>query len=250
MPYLTPNVMPSGTHCRTVLIPDDLDWLIIVNGALSELCNADNFEQFGSVTPDETAERFRQMFFEFRDSKCTVLPIGAIQMWPLADPPDAWLMCEGQAVSRTTYADLFDVIGVAYGTGDGSTTFNLPDFRAKSPMGAGDFQDIIGFLGVGNVFGVEQHTLTEGEMPFHNHNVNDPGHDHRQRVGTNANSAVERTAAGAGTSGTQGISSNLATALLTGSSETGINIAGAGNDQPHPNIHPVIGTLFIIYAGA
>ena len=56
--------------------------------------------------------------------------------------PNGWLLCDGSAVSRTTYADLFDVIGTTYGPGDGSTTFNLPDFQGKGSVGAGHFNQI------------------------------------------------------------------------------------------------------------
>jgi len=52
----------------------------------------------------------------------------------------AWLHCTGSAVSRTTYADLFSVIGTAFGVGDNSTTFNLPDLRGRVPLGAGTGQ--------------------------------------------------------------------------------------------------------------
>ena len=50
----------------------------------------------------------------------------------------AWLICDGSAVSRTTYADLFATCSTTYGVGDGSTTFNLPDLRGRMPIGAGD----------------------------------------------------------------------------------------------------------------
>lgn len=56
-------------------------------------------------------------------------PIGAIIAFPAAAIPNGWLECNGQAVSRTTYAELFALISTSYGTGDGSTTFNLPDYR-------------------------------------------------------------------------------------------------------------------------
>jgi microcystin-dependent protein len=56
---------------------------------------------------------------------------GAIVAWPTATAPTGWLECDGSAVSRTTYADLFDIIGETYGDGDGSTTFNLPDLRGE-----------------------------------------------------------------------------------------------------------------------
>jgi microcystin-dependent protein len=51
--------------------------------------------------------------------------------------PSGWLLCDGTAVSRTTYSALFTAISTAYGVGDGSTTFNVPDFRGRSVIGAG-----------------------------------------------------------------------------------------------------------------
>jgi len=58
-------------------------------------------------------------------------PIGAEVFWPVGTPPTGWAEEKGQAISRTTYADLFAVIGTSYGAGDGSTTFNLPDARGR-----------------------------------------------------------------------------------------------------------------------
>lgn len=52
--------------------------------------------------------------------------IGSIQLWPTGTAPAGWALCDGQAISRTTFADLFALIGTTYGTGDGTTTFNLP----------------------------------------------------------------------------------------------------------------------------
>lgn len=62
-------------------------------------------------------------------------PKGSIVMWPTGTAPTQWLLCDGSAVSRTTYADLFAVISDDYGNGDGSTTFNLPDFRGEFVRG-------------------------------------------------------------------------------------------------------------------
>ena len=61
---------------------------------------------------------------------------GAIQMWGGASAPNAsWKICNGEAISRSTYSDLFAIIGVAYGGGDGSNTFNIPNLESKIPMG-------------------------------------------------------------------------------------------------------------------
>lgn len=65
------------------------------------------------------------------------VPPGSVQMYVGSSSPSGWLICDGTAVSRTTYADLFGIIGTAYGAGDGSTTFNLPDFRGRAPIGVG-----------------------------------------------------------------------------------------------------------------
>lgn len=64
-------------------------------------------------------------------------PVGVINPYGGATAPDGWLLCHGQALSRTEYADLFAVIGTNFGSGDGSTTFNLPDMREATTKGAG-----------------------------------------------------------------------------------------------------------------
>jgi microcystin-dependent protein len=61
--------------------------------------------------------------------------VGAIKPWTKATAPDGYLLCDGGAVSRTTYADLFAVVGTTYGTGDDSTTFNVPNLQGKMPQG-------------------------------------------------------------------------------------------------------------------
>ena len=59
------------------------------------------------------------------------VPTGAIMAWPTESIPSGWLKCQGQAVARSTYSDLFSTLGVIYGAGDGSSTFNLPDYRGE-----------------------------------------------------------------------------------------------------------------------
>jgi microcystin-dependent protein len=60
-------------------------------------------------------------------------PSGAMMDYAGTTAPPGWMMCDGSAISRTTYANLFAAIGTSYGTGNGSTTFNLPDFRGRFP---------------------------------------------------------------------------------------------------------------------
>jgi microcystin-dependent protein len=81
------------------------------------------------------------------------------------------LLCQGQAVSRTTYAALFAAIATTYGVGDGSSTFNIPDFRGRTIVGAGTAAGAAGATahGLGQVAGEETHQLSVTEMPVHNH---------------------------------------------------------------------------------
>ncbi len=65
----------------------------------------------------------------------TITPLGAIVMYGTVTAPTGWLECHGQAVSRTTYNELYAVIGTNFGSGDGSTTFNLPDMRGAFARG-------------------------------------------------------------------------------------------------------------------
>ena len=90
------------------------------------------------------------------------VPPGTIAMHAGARP-NGWLTCNGSAVSRATYPDLFAVIGTTYGPGDGSTTFNLPDLRDRFALGATSTRR------AGATGGAETHTLTEAEMPTHGH---------------------------------------------------------------------------------
>ncbi len=99
-----------------------------------------------------------------------------------SNAPNGWLLCDGSAVSRTTYADLFDMIGTTFGAGDGSTTFNVPDLRGRFPLGLDNMggssanrvtdtqADVLGGSG-----GEETHTLTEAEMPAHTHTYTETG---------------------------------------------------------------------------
>jgi len=97
------------------------------------------------------------------------VPTGTILDFAGATPPAGFLPCDGAAVSRTTYAALFAAIGVTWGAGDTSSTFNVPDLRRRTTIGAGGTAIQQPGPLLGNVGGTEQHTLTLNEMPSHNH---------------------------------------------------------------------------------
>lgn len=92
-------------------------------------------------------------------------PAGAIIMFGAAAAPTGWLLCDGAAVSRTTYAALFAAISTTWGVGDGSTTFNVPDFPNNFPVGSGDTYSI------GDTGGSATHPLSTAELAAHFHTV-------------------------------------------------------------------------------
>jgi len=96
-----------------------------------------------------------------------MVPIGARWIWPTDVAPTGFLLCQGQAVSRSTYSALFAVIGTTYGVGDGSTTFNLPDAKGKVAVGKDSAQSE--FDALGETGGAKTHTLSATEMPGHTH---------------------------------------------------------------------------------
>lgn len=102
-------------------------------------------------------------------------------MEPFAGPaawvPNGALLCAGQAVSRTTYSDLFAVLGTSWGAGNGTTTFNVPDFRGRSPFGLDNMGGTdAGRLSVSNTLGgsggAQTVTLVAANIPPHPHEVN------------------------------------------------------------------------------
>jgi microcystin-dependent protein len=120
-------------------------------------------------------------------------PVGAVTMWVAADAPTGWTLCQGQAISRTTFGSLFTVIGTTYGAGDGSTTFNLPDLRGRVPMGAGLGRNVAGNADLATsrtlgtkVSDAQTHTLTTGEIP----NVASANHAHYHMSAVSLNSGT------------------------------------------------------------
>jgi microcystin-dependent protein len=109
------------------------------------------------------------------------LPVAGMMPYAGTSAPLGWLLCDGSAVSRVTYAALFAVIGVIYGAGDGATTFNLPNLNGRVPVGAGAYTDSVSgpiTRTLGQVGGAEAHVVTIAQMPAHAHTMN--SHLHTQ----------------------------------------------------------------------
>lgn len=103
-----------------------------------------------------------------------LLPVGTIIVYSANSAPAGFLVCDGSAISRTSYSDLFEVISTNFGAGDGTTTFNLPNLGGRFIMGCDVSHDY-------NTTGGQLNTtLSSAQMPAHRHTVtvSDPGHSH------------------------------------------------------------------------
>lgn len=153
--------------------------------------------------------------------------------------PAGWLLCDGSAVSRTTYATLYAAIGDTWGAGDGSTTFNLPDLRGRAPIGAGTGSGLTART-LGGKVGAETHTLTAAQVPTHTHSL------------TNALGLSSGTWAGETYSGSlTGSGAKLAHTTGSGTVST-LTATGAKtgtNGQAHPIMQPSAVVNFIIHTG-
>lgn len=143
-------------------------------------------------------------------------PAGVILPFGGATAPSGFLACDGSAVSRTTYAKLFSAIGTGWGTGDGTTTFNVPDLRGRALIGAGTGSGLSArTLGTQNI-GEETHILSTGEMPSHNHGGATGGQSADHVHGYTAPAAAGFAATG-----------------VDGSAATSANTGGTSNDHTH-----------------
>ena len=196
--------------------------------------------------------------------------IGSIIAYTGASVPDGYLVCDGSAVSRTTYGDLYDIIGITYGSGDGVTTFNLPDLTGRVALGASTNQPMASNGGDASV------TLTLDQIPSHTHVI--PSHTHANTVkattpslshtitqavfkythlnGTtsitaqSANGRYTGTASANMTRSTNlAVSAHSATACTMAgsiSSKTAFNSTSTGGGNAHNNLMPYLALTYLI----
>lgn len=189
---------------------------------------------------------------------------GMVSAFAGSSAPTGWLLCDGTAVSRSTYSSLFGVTSTTYGVGDGATTFNVPDLRGRTVIGVGVGAEITGVAGVFQ--GVKEVTLSAAQSgtTAHGHagstvgtavntSVSDPGHVHninsRSSTGQGANFDAALTGNNLGLNGAVvnsattgiGVTASLASGALTIANSTAAAAASA-----HTNIQPSIPLTYII----
>lgn len=195
----------------------------------------------------ELAERLESVL-----SGIAAVPTGFIGPFGGVSAPPGWLLCDGAAVSRSTYAALFAAVGTAYGAGDGTTTFNTPNLRGKVPVMLDSAQ--AEFNALGKVGGAKAVALQLAELAAHTHTVNSHSHggatgtdspDHGHSGGTDAQGLHSHPGAG-GTSFAMGVTQDAATGTArksvtgpagttdnAGSHSHGVSVGGASARHAH-----------------
>jgi microcystin-dependent protein len=156
-------------------------------------------------------------------------PTGGLIMWSTSTAPTGWLLCNGAAVSRTTYAALFAIVGSTFGVGDGSTTFNLPNYVNRFPIGVGSTAALAA-TGGSNDAVVVSHTHTATST--------DSGHIHP--TPPNFYQSAPNGFAGAGGAG------QTYSATYTGYANVTTTVNTAGVSGTNANLPPYLGINFII----
>jgi len=159
----------------------------------------------------------------FTGTPVGIPPTGAVIAFAGSSAPAGWLICDGSAVSRTTYADLFAVVGEQHGAGDGTTTFNLPDLRDRSPIGVSATHPLADTGGADSV------TLTTTELPAHAHTIN---HDH-PAVSTSADAHFHTLGFEYGSNTTAGGTTVRVTDINGQTGGTGTNATASTNTDTH-----------------
>jgi len=233
--WITPSVPTSDFIGRRLLIPNSVESLTIVKGALLPLIYADNFEAFGALSPQQTAAFFQDMLADFsRAADRTCRLIGEIVPYAGSTPPIAdWLFCDGSSLLRSDFPDLFAVIGTVYGSAD-SSHFSIPDLRGRVPVGVGTGSGLSP-RALGDSFGEEGHQLTVAELASHTHT--DAGHSH-----------VEGTAAPTVGAAITGVPVPSAIPAVGTTAAGNAAISTDGGDQAHNNMQPSLAINWCIVA--
>jgi hypothetical protein len=131
---VTGSLVVQGTTTTQVLNTSSISssGTITATGSITgQGLNASGQKVTNVLTPTASTDAATKGYVDGSSGSLSLTPIGSIIMWAASSPPANWLVCDGSAISRTTYASLFAVLSTLYGAGDGTTTFNLPDYRGS-----------------------------------------------------------------------------------------------------------------------
>ena len=251
----SPGVWRAKPNVGTIAIPSSVAPTAANNGDVwFDTTKGISFVYYN----DGTSSQWVEMLSSSVPAVTEIMPSGSVIQTARATAPTGWLLCQGQAVSRSTYSLLYAAIGTAYGVGDGVTTFTLPDLQGRIPVGknAGTFSTL------NSPGGVESVTLTQAQTPSHTHTYSGTSsstgdHTHTYsifyRLANDAVRGVNGDAiVGGQYSGTQGYYNGIPNGTTNASSignhshTVSGTTASAGSDGAHSNLQPYIVMNYMI----
>lgn len=176
-------------------------------------------------------------------------PVGSIMAFAGASPPPGWYVCDGSAISRAANADLFAVCGTAFGAGDGSVTFNLPNLKGRTVAGVDATQ--VEFASRGTTAGAKTVTLSVANLPPHSHTIahtHDITHSHTSKSSGTAGGSTLAFTRSANTSVTDGGGMVSNFTGDTGASSAASSGNGSGTSSPVSTLQPVLAMIWIVRA--
>lgn len=214
--WLTPDSsqLAEGKVSRSLCIPYPL--LMYVSGALRLLCEDHRWELHGDMSPEDTANYFKDIFDEWIGS--TMAYVG--QIGTFLAIPDCWLELDGSSVLRVDYPELEAIVPAAWLT---LTEINLPNMAGHNLIGQGDNSGTV--YNLADIGGEESHVLTNNEMPVHRHDYD----SNKSTVGLESPAGIP----------------NIEVADLPTPDKTG----NAGGGAAHNNMPPFLVVKMAIFAG-
>lgn len=224
------NIQDAGITASSKLVDGSISSAKIAASAVTTAKIAD-----GAVTTAKILDANVTYAKLAADVIATLIPSGVVWDMSSATIPSGWLLCDGSAVSRTTYANLFTAIGTTYGVGDSSTTFNVPDCRGRATVGrtnmGGTANDRVSSVTMtpdgrtlGATGGNQTIALTGAQLALHTHafSVTSSGPSSTITLGAGGNP----------------VSSTTHTHTVSGN--TGFNVSTGVDGAAHNNVQPSI----------
>lgn len=214
--WLTPDELPNTTKCWAISIPDSVEFLALLKGAIDELRFSSNFETFGALTSDDVASAFAFAFDTIAECGGGGLVTGEIIAYATTNAPTGTLACDGAGYLRVDYPNLYAVLATPFITD--ADHFVVPDLRSRSVVGVGQGSGLTD-RAMNDDGGVETVALTEAQLTAHNHTLYTPD-------------LVSIAISGSGGFAASGVS-------LTATNAT-------GSSEAHENMHPFLALGYAI----
>lgn len=226
-----PAPPPNDFVSRRILIPNNIEFMALVNGFVAGMLNEWRFVQTDGMTVPETMMYFNDIWAGYAESNAFM--IGSVFPYLTGDTPQNCLPCDGSEHLRTDYPNLYALLDAAFIVD--ADTFKTPDMRGATVIGAGEAISGTEYT-VGQVGGAETVALDETTLPAHTHS--DTGHFHTSDTTVPSPTLVGEIPSPLGGS----------TSVPTVTGTASANITSTGGGEDHPNMQPFVAIKYAVMA--